>query len=305
MLKKNRVGKSNIYVSVLSLGCMSLGTDEHRAKEIIDIALDKGINHLDTADLYDFGKNEQIIGEAIKRRRDQVILTTKVGNHFDRSGQKKDWFWDPSKRYIESALKESLQRLQTDYIDIYLLHGGTIEDPIDEVIETFERMKEAGYIRTYGISSIRPNVMKEYVRKSNIDVVMMQYNMLDRRPEEWLSYLSEHDISVFARGPLAKGMLTEQALTYISEKGADGYLEYDFEQLKQTILRLQTMNPSLSKLAFQYLMYHSTVASIVFGASSKDQLIENIHSYSEPLMSQEIYEQIQHITKFFPYTMHR
>lgn len=83
-MKKNRLGKSDIMISELTLGCMSLGTDVNKAKEIIDVALDYGINHLDTADLYDFGKNEELIGEAVKNKRDQIVLTTKVGNHFDK-----------------------------------------------------------------------------------------------------------------------------------------------------------------------------------------------------------------------------
>ena len=284
---------------------MSLGTDKNKAKSMIDLALDYGINHLDTADLYDYGENEKIIGEAIKHKRDEIIITTKVGNHFDRTKKRKDWFWDPSRTYIESALEESLKRLQTDYIDIYLLHGGTIEDPIDEVIETMENMKRKGYIRTYGISSIRPNVIKEYMRKSNIDVVMMQYNLLDRRPEELLHDLYEKKISIFARGPLAKGMLTEKALLYVNDKGSDGYLEYEREELIKTIEQLTSITNSLTKLAFQYVLHHQVVASVVFGASTNDQIIENITNYSNEPLDNDLIERVKEMTKYFPYRMHR
>ena len=88
------------------------------------------------------------------------------------------------KNIFSSAVDQSLKRLQTDYIDLYQLHGGTIEDPIDEMIEAFETLKAAGKIRYYGISSIRPNVIREYVKRSSIVSVMMQYSLLDRRPEE-------------------------------------------------------------------------------------------------------------------------
>lgn len=304
-MKQRRVGKSEIYVSELSLGCMSLGTDKNKAKKMIDIAIEHGINHLDTADLYDYGENEKIIGEAINLRRDEVILTTKVGNHFDRSKKKKDWFWDPSKEYIVSAVKESLMRLQTDYIDIYLLHGGTIEDPIDEVIDTMEGLKRAGYIRTYGISSIRPNVIREYMSKSAIDVIMMQYNMLDRRPEELLSDLHERNISVFARGPLAKGMLTEKALHYIAEKGKDGYLEYEENELLKTVEQLSSLTNSLTQLSFQYLLQHPAVATIVFGASTEEQIIHNINKYTTEPLDGKLNERIKEFTKFFPYQLHR
>ena len=181
-MKKRKLGNSDLWVTELGLGCMSIGTDEKAAREIIETALDEGINYFDTADLYDFGENEKIIGAALKEVREQVILATKVGNRWNT--EKSGWSWDPTKSYIMEAVKQSLKRLGTDYIDLYQLHGGTIEDPIDETIEAFEELKSAGYIRQYGISSIRPNVIHEYVKKSDITSVMMQYSILDRRPEE-------------------------------------------------------------------------------------------------------------------------
>src|SRR5690625_4475438 len=228
-MDKKPLGKSNIYVSELTLGCMSLGTDKKQANEIINKALDMGINHLDTADLYDFGLNETIVGEAIKNKRDQVVLTTKVGNHFNRT--RKDWFWDPSKQHIQNGIKESLHRLQTDYIDLYLLHGGTIEDNIDESIEAFEQLKKEGLIRAYGISSILTNVIKKYVERSNIDAVMLQYNILDRRPEEQiLDLLKEHRISVLARGSLAKGIFSSRET--LQRKGKDYNFNYSLKELE-------------------------------------------------------------------------
>src|SRR5690606_10739916 len=97
----------------------------------------------------------------------------------------------------------------TDYIDLYQLHGGTIEDNIDETIEAFEQLQREGVIRCYGISSMRPNVVREYVRRSNIVSVMLPYSALDRRAEEeLLPLLAERGIRAVVRGPLAKGLLT-------------------------------------------------------------------------------------------------
>src|SRR5699024_5485574 len=118
-MNKRQIGKSDLFVSPLTLGGMSLGTDKKIATEIIHAAIDGGINHLDTEDIYDFGENETIIGEAIKDKRQELILTFKVGNHFDKA--KETWFWDPSPAYIEKALDDSLRRLQTDYLDLCLL----------------------------------------------------------------------------------------------------------------------------------------------------------------------------------------
>lgn len=272
-MEKRQIGQSDLFVSPLTLGCMSLGSNLQEAKEIIHTATDRGINHLDTADLYGFGANEAIVGEAIKKKRKELILTSKVGNHFD--ANKKSWFWDPSPTYIEHALDASLSRLQTDYLDLYLLHGGTIEDPIDGIIDTFERLKEKGKIRAYGISSIRPNVINEYIEKSNIDAIMMQYNIFDNRPESLFSLMKDKGISVLARGPLAKGILSHQSAKQIERKAYDGYLTYSQETLAGHISSLKSSTHSLTRLAFQYVLHEPLVATAVFGASSLEQVEEN------------------------------
>ena len=125
-LEKRQLGCSDLYVSRLGLGCMSLGTDEKLAYKIIDVALTEGINYFDTADIYDFGTNERIVGQALKDVREQVVIATKVGNRPHES--KGGFSWDASKAYIKEEVKQSIKRLRTDYIDLYQLHGGTIND---------------------------------------------------------------------------------------------------------------------------------------------------------------------------------
>ncbi|MFA1821611.1 aldo/keto reductase [Virgibacillus oceani] len=302
---KNQLGKSDIYVSALTLGCMSLGTDKKIAANIIEKSLEKGINHLDTADLYDFGLNEEIVGEAINSRRKDMILTTKVGNHFNKD--KRGWYWDPSEKHIKNGIKDSLSRLQTDYIDLYLLHGGTIEDNIDESIAAFEDLKKEGIIRAYGISSIRPNVIREYINKSNIDAVMMQYSLLDRRPEEeMLDLLHANSISVLARGPLAKGMLSNHAPLIIENKGKEGFLEYTQEELRSVYNKLKSLGANdLNELSLKYVLKHPALATAVFGASSEEQLQENIIGDFENPLDNETYVQLQQITQLNKYEQHR
>lgn len=306
-MKKNRLGKSDIYISELTLGCMSLGTDYKQAARIVDTALDAGINHLDTADLYDFGLNEEIVGRAIQEKRKDITITTKVGNHFNK--ETKEWYWDPSRAYIIEALKNSLKRLNTDYIDFYMLHGGTIDDPIDETIDAFETLKKEGYIRAYGISSIRPNVIREYVNHSSIDGVMTQYSLLDRRPEEKiLDLLHQNSISVLARGPLAKGMLSNQAENVIRRKGKNGYLNYTQEELTNIYHQIRTLiteQSPLNKLALSYVQKHPAIATAVFGASSVEQVIENTKFDSPLELPDDIYEQLKQITKISKYENHR
>lgn len=301
-MKKRKLGNSNIFISEIGLGCMSLGTDEHKAAEIISAALDEGINYFDTADLYDFGLNEAIVGKALRPYRDQVIVATKVGNRWN--DLKDSWHWDASRAYIKSAVKDSLKRLRTDYIDVYQLHGGTIEDHIDEVIETFEELKKAGDIRAYGISSIRPNVIKQYATKANLDSVMMQYSLLDRRPEEWVPLLEEQQISIIARGPVAKGLLSNRMLDKLP---ADGYLDYSYEELRELLPLIQDkLSPrKLPETALQYVLAEPTVAAVIPGASTVAQLHENCHAVRSTPLSTEELQLLRNLTKANKYDVHR
>ena len=268
-MKYTQLGNSDLKVSQVSMGCMSLPVDDkERSIHLIQKALDEGVNFFDTADLYDKGKNEEIIGEALKYHRDNVIIATKVGNQWKDDGS--DWIWNPKKEYILEAVDKSLRRLQTDYIDLYQLHGGTIEDPMDETIEAFEILKEKGKIRFYGISSIRPNVIRAYIAKANITSVMMQYSLLDRRPEEeCLPLLAKNNISVLTRGTLAKGLL--------AGKKPEAYLSHTKEEVQQYISSLMDVTQigkPLSHTAIDYVLNDGAVGSAVIGASTSNQVDE-------------------------------
>jgi aryl-alcohol dehydrogenase-like predicted oxidoreductase len=303
-LQKRRLGNSELIVTELGLGCMSIGTDDLTARTIIEAALEEGINYFDTADLYDFGENEKMVGKALKDVREKVIIATKAGNRWN--PERTGWSWDPSKEYIKEAVKGSLKRLNTDYIDLYQLHGGTIEDPIDETIEAFEELKAEGFIRYYGISSIRPNVIREYVQKSNIVSVMMQYSILDRRPEEEaLPLLHEQGISVVTRGPVAKGLLSDKMLDKISEKG---YLEYSEKDLRKTLPLLKEKigaSRSFTEIALQYNLENPAVASVVAGASSVEQIRSNAAAVISRALTPEEIALIKEISKASIYQEHR
>ncbi len=141
-----KLGKSDITVSEIAFGCMSLADDEQSSKQLLHQALDNGINFFDTADIYSYGNNEITLGKAFAGKRDKIILATKVGNQPRADGLGLDW--NPSKKHILESIDKSLKRLQTDYIDLYQLHGGTLEDPIDETISAFEQLKKEGKIRS-------------------------------------------------------------------------------------------------------------------------------------------------------------
>lgn len=298
-MKFNQLGKSGIRVSEIGLGCMSLGTNEAQALNLLDRAYELGISFYDTADLYDRGLNEKFVGRAFKTRRDKVVLASKVGNRWHEDG--KTWHWDASPDWIREGLMQSLERLQTDYIDLYQLHGGTLEDPIDEIVATFESLKNQGMIRAYGISSIRPNVIREWLKKSRLSSVMMQYSLLDRRPEESvLDLLARQGVSVIARGPLAKGLL--------SDKPAKAYLEHSEAQIQALQPKLDDFtlaSRSRGQLALRYALAHPAIATSIPGASNLNQLEENIATEKAPELSREELQQLKALVPACVYKEHR
>ncbi|MCM3637763.1 aldo/keto reductase [Sporosarcina luteola] len=299
-MKKREIGNSGIYVSELGLGCMSFPDDLEEVKSIVDMAIHAGINFFDTADLYAAGKNESLLGEALKGRRDDIILATKVGNRMVPGED--GWRWDASKAYIMEAVKDSLRRLGTDYIDLYQLHGGTMEDDATETIEAFEALKKEGVIRQYGISSIRPNVIERFLSNSSAVSIMMQYSLLDRRPEEWFPMIREAGASVITRGTLAKGLLTDEAPSRVSKM--DGFVAYDAEDLKRTVGELHETANDLHALALAFNLKENVVASALIGASSKDQLLDSILAYEKKAEQSEI-ASIAQLTEVHQYEQHR
>lgn len=277
-----QLGKSDLSVSEIGFGCMSLGDNDRSNEKILLQAADAGVNFFDTADLYQKGYNEMIIGKSLRPLRNKLVIATKVGNEWNADGS--GWRWNPQKEYILSAIDKSLSRLQTDYIDLYQLHGGTIEDPIDEVIETFELLKRQGKIRYYGISSIRPNIIREYVIRSGIISVMMQYSLLDRRPEEsCLDLLYKNNIGVLARGSMAKGLLID--------KPADNYLSFskqDVERIRKKIKETVGDSANPISVALQYVLKHDAISSAVVGIRTLDQLIQVIEAGAMKIDQQKL-----------------
>ncbi|MGW7885897.1 aldo/keto reductase [Staphylococcus xylosus] len=276
-MQKN-VLRSGIEVSELGLGCMSLGTDYNKAEPIIERAIEHGITYFDTADIYDKGINEDIVGKALKKYqdRDDIIIGTKVGNHLAEDGST---FWDPSKTYIKEAVKDSLKRLGLDHLDLYQLHGGTIDDPLDETISAFDELKQEGLVRAYGISSIRPNVIDYYLKHSDIETLMSQFNLVDNRPEALLDDIHAQRVKVLARGPVFKGLLTSNSNKALDDKFAEGIFDYNYQELGETIASIKEIESNLTGLTFNYLTSHDALGSIIVGASSVDQLDENVKNY--------------------------
>jgi aryl-alcohol dehydrogenase-like predicted oxidoreductase len=291
-----RLGKSDLEISRIGFGCMSLKPGQPQNETIIHRAIDLGINYFDTADLYDKGANEQLLGNALKQKRNQIIIATKVGNQWRSDGS--GWDWNPSKDYILKSVEESMKRLQTNHIDLYQLHGGTIDDPIDETIDAFEQLVKQGKIRYYGISSIRPNVIRYWSEHSNIISVMMQYSLLDRRPEEeCLPLLGEKNIGVLVRGSVAQGLLVD--------KPPRPYLNYSEQEVSNAakVIKLSSKNDRTNaQTAIQFVLRKPQISSALVGLRSMEQLDEAVNTFAIPELSML---QIASLTSSIPVNVYK
>jgi len=313
MMHYRQLGRSQLLVSAISCGCMSLGDDLTVNTRILHRALERGINFFDTADLYDKGLNEQMLGKIFHDRREDVIIATKVGNQWRGDGS--GWDWNPRKEYILRAAEESLRRLRTDYIDLYQLHGGTLEDPIDETIEAFELLQQQGKIRYYGISSIRPAVIREWIGRSRIVSVMMQYSLLDRRPEETcFELLHQHGIGVLTRGSLAGGLLID--------KPAEDYLQYGEEEVARAARAIRaaagkttvhgprsTANAAEEytpvQVALRFALHPAVVASAVTGIRTDEQLRQATEAMKIQALSEDVVNRLKQSLPANKYENHR
>lgn len=300
-MQKN-ILKCGIEISELGLGCMSLGTDYKKAQPIIESAIDNGITYFDTADIYDQGVNEEIVGKALKKyqNRNDIVIGTKVGNRLTDDG---DMTWDPSKKHIKESVKGSLKRLGLNHLDLYQLHGGTIDDPLDETISAFDELKREGYIRAYGISSIRPNVIDYYLKNSQIETLMSQFNLIDNRPESLINDVHDKQVKILARGPVFKGLLTSKSVDVIDEKFKNGVLDYTQDELGSTIASIKELESNLTALSFKYLTSHDAMGSIIVGASSVEQLEENVRNYYKEISLDQI-KSARNRVKDIEYTQH-
>ncbi len=293
------LGRSPLRVTRVGLGCMSLGTDPGRVDRIVGRALDLGVRVFDTADLYDHGENEKLVGRALGPVRDRVVLASKVGNRWRPDGEGWDWVPDPA--YLRRAVERSLRRLGTDVLDLLQLHGGTADDPLDDVIATFEALVDEGSIRAWGVSSIRPNVVRRVVAAPSLASVMVQLSLLDRRAEEAiLPSLRGAGVPAVARGPLAQGLL--------AGRPARAYLGRDVDAVRRAQRALEDAVPdgvSPARAAVRYALDTPGVAMVVVGASSAAQLDDTVAAAAMPPLGPDTRRALEEAAPALRYASHR
>ena len=314
MLKRNF---GSLNVSVAGLGCGNFGffTDEEQSAAIVHAALDAGITHFDTADVYGEGLSEEFLGRALGERRDEVVVTTKFGS-FTRDGLRPG-----SGTWVRRACEASLKRLGTDRIDLYLMHQPDPVTPIGETLEALGALKAEGKIHEIGCSNFDAEQLQQAADAADalgmdrFCTVQNSYSLLDRTAEKALMPTAERlGATLFPYLPLASGMLTGKYRRDRSD-GAKGRLgkslrgttvsdyfpalmiDESFDIVEALERHALEHGHTLVELALAWLASKPFVTSVIAGATSPEQVRANVSAISAWPMSEAEQRAIEGLTR--------
>jgi len=290
---------ASLSVTLVGIGCNNFGSriDDSRTEEVIDAALDAGINFFDTADMYGNGKSEELLGRFLGRRRSDVIIATKFGNPMPGQGS------GARPEYIMKALDASFRRLKTDYIDLYQQHVPDPEVPIADTLGALGDLVKAGKVREIGCSNFSAQQLRDAEaasatrpRSSRFVSVQNEYSLLRREPEdEVLAECERLRIAFVPFFPLMSGLLTGKYRkgqpipqdTRVAKLERYGKLLTE-ENLDK--IEAESRRHTLLELAFSWLLAHGVVASVIAGATSARQVRDNASAASWKLTPEDLEE---------------
>lgn len=306
------LGKSGVKVSRICLGTNNFGSQvsEEVSIGIVNKALDCGINTIDTANIYTGGKSEKIIGKALKGRRDEAVVATKVGFGSGEGPNQSGL----SRKHVLSALEHSLKSLQTDFIDIYYLHRFDSETPLEETLRTLNDLVREGKVRYIACSNFaawqiaKAHEVCEMHDFEELAAVQPPYNLLQRDIEkDILPYCQNVGLGVLTYTPLMGGFLTgkysranpppsSSRFGYNSRLWQRVNRESNFEILEQLQGIADDMGIPLSKLAIGWILRNPVITAPIVGASSLEQVEENCRAM-EVKIDDEVYQKLNELTK--------
>ncbi len=308
-MRYRELGRTGLRVSEVGVGAWGLGgamvvggqpnsygaADDAEAVRMLHWALDQGVNFIDTAPIYGFGHSEELIGQAIRGRRDRVIIETKVGEHHVEGQQA--WSFAPD--FVRKALDESLRRLGTDYVDVYLLHlpasGGV---KVEEALEAIEAARATGKVRAVGASIYDNALGGELIRSGRCEVIQQVVNLL--QPEATRAVLptaAEHGVGVVVRQALYRGFLTgnlKREAVFAGQGDRRSLMSREeiaaaFDRIDRFAFLTEGGRRRLIDAAVLYPLGQPAVASVLSGAITQQELAEAVAVMdADPLTQDEL-----------------
>ncbi len=307
-MKYRKLGNTGLIVSELALGTMQFGgkmnmgnLGQEDTTRMVRLALDRGINFIDAADVYSLGESETLVGNALQGVRTEVVLATKVrlpmGDNLNRSGA--------TRVNIMREVEDSLRRLQTDYIDLYQVHGWDSNTPLEETLRTLDDVVRQGKVRYIGLSNFMSwqaataVMLQERLGLEKYVTAQMYYSLVGRGLEyEFQSFAEYHNVGILVWSPLAGGFLSGKysranpapAGTRFAEAGAfvpfDRELGYRVVEALSEVARRHEASPARAALA--WVLARPAVSSVIVAARKAEQLEDNLGAIDLHLADEEV-----------------
>ena len=300
MIKWNRIGYGTWPLAGDANGAVSYGKVEKKTAEVaLKEALDYGINFFDTSDFYGYGYVERMLGEIFYDFRTEIVIATK-GGMLDNDGKQ-----DFSEGYLYSALVGSLFRLQTTYVDVYMLHSPPIDILEDsKVIDILRRFKKAGWIKEYGISLAKPNDGFRAINDYGFKIIEVNYNILDHRAEDsgLFALCKEKGVKTIIRTPLGQGVLSGEFEYNDDAADRRNQLPKSLVDRQKKIFRkmmaaLNENNYSDAKNCLRFCLSNDAVTTIIPGMKAPNEVLDNATALYAPRLTEEELARIKAIYK--------
>src|SRR5687768_3026975 len=300
-MQLRKLGRTPVEISAIGLGLMSMSgvygnADDNESISVIHHALERGINHLDSADMYGWGHNEQLLGRALKGRRDKVVVATKFGQVKGADGKQGI---DGRPEYVMQACEASLKRLGLDVIDLYYQHRVDPNVPIEDTVGAMKRLVEQGKVRALGLSEARPETIRRAHKVHPIAAVQNEYSLLYRKEgEETLQATRELGITLVAYAPLGRSMLTGSVHGKADLPEGDRRLQHprfqgeNLDKNVQIVARIEAIarekKCTPAQLVLAWLLAQGKDLVAIPGTKRKQRVDENLAALSIKLSPQDL-----------------